>query len=63
MKMTGSKLLLAILKLGNGLFCEIDGHTIGNGKRGDITEEIQNTYFDIVKGQNQLFSHWLDYID
>lgn len=34
---------------------EVDGRTIGEGRRGPITEEIQKLYFDIVRGN---FSHF-----
>jgi len=30
--------------------CQLDGRTIGEGKRGPITEEVQSMYFDQVRG-------------
>ena len=38
---------------------EVDGKVIGNGARGPITEQIQQTFFDIVAGRNPEFQHWL----
>ena len=38
---------------------EIDGHIIGEGKRGSITEKIQTTFFDAVKGRDVRFTKWL----
>jgi branched-chain amino acid aminotransferase len=41
---------------------EIDGHPIGNGVKGPITEKIQRKFFDIVHGKEPKFKHWLDYV-
>lgn len=41
---------------------EIDNYQIGEGKRGPITEKIQEKYFAIVKGQDIKYSDWLVYI-
>ncbi len=41
---------------------EIDERTIGTGRRGEITTMVQSTYFDIVRGSNNDFNHWLDFI-
>ncbi len=41
---------------------EIDNYQIGEGKRGPITEKIQEKYFAIVKGRYTKYSDWLDYI-
>ncbi len=38
---------------------EIDGKAIGDGKRGPLTEKIQQAYFDIVRGKYPQFMHWL----
>ena len=38
---------------------EIDGRVIGSGTRGPITKQLQDTFFDIVKGKNTTYSHWL----
>ncbi len=39
--------------------CEIDHRPVGTGKRGPITQKLQEAYFDIVKGKNANYSHWL----
>ena len=41
---------------------EIDNYQIGEGKRGPITEKIQEKYFAIVRGKDTKYSDWLDYI-
>jgi branched-chain amino acid aminotransferase len=41
---------------------EIDGRIIGNGKRGDMTKELQSAYFDIVYGRDKDFEYMLTYI-
>jgi len=41
--------------------CEVDGRVIG--KPGPITRRIQEKFFDIVKGRDKKYGHWLDYID
>ena len=38
---------------------EVDGHIIGPGKRGPVTENIQRTFFDAVAGRDPRFSKWL----
>lgn len=37
----------------------LDGRSIGNGDVGPITRQMQNIYFDVVKGRNQAYRHWL----
>ena len=39
--------------------CSVDEHTIGEGKRGAITEKIQTTFFDAVSGRDARFAKWL----
>jgi branched-chain amino acid aminotransferase len=41
---------------------ELDNRTIGEGRRGPITTEIQKRYFDIVKGLDPKRENWLTYI-
>jgi len=41
---------------------EVDGRIIGSGNRAPITEKIQTIFFDIVKGKNQRYIHWLDFV-
>ncbi|SHF35545.1 branched chain amino acid aminotransferase apoenzyme [Modicisalibacter ilicicola DSM 19980] len=38
---------------------ELDGRTLGEGRRGPITEQIQTMYFDLVKGKQTLNAEWL----
>lgn len=38
---------------------ELDGRTIGEGRRGPITEKIQSLYFDVVQGRQTLDAEWL----
>ncbi len=38
---------------------ELDNRTIGDGKRGPITEKLQTAFFDIVNGRNKKYHHWL----
>jgi len=42
--------------------CEMDRRKIGNGKRGPITTEIQKTYFEALKGKNEKYTGWLDFL-
>ncbi len=41
---------------------EVDGRIIGSGKRGAITKELQEAYFDIVYGRNSEYEHMLTHI-
>ncbi len=41
---------------------EVDGRIIGNGKRGEITKELQDAYFDVVYGRDKAYKHYLTYI-
>ncbi len=38
---------------------ELDGRTIGAGRRGPITEQLQRTYFEAVRGQQADYGSWL----
>ena len=38
---------------------EVDNRVIGAGIKGEITDRIQKTYFDIIRGNNPKFNHWL----
>ncbi len=38
---------------------ELDRVQIGIGRRGPVTEKIQNAFFDIVNGRNPKYAHWL----
>lgn len=41
---------------------EIDGRSINGGKPGPITQKMQEMYFEVVKGQNAKYEHWLTYV-
>ena len=41
---------------------EFDHRVIGKGKRGAITKQIQEAYFDVVYGRNEKYKHYLTYI-
>jgi branched-chain amino acid aminotransferase len=38
---------------------EVDGRSIGSGKRGPITEQLQALYFDVVHGRSEAHLDWL----
>jgi len=38
---------------------ELDGRSIGAGKRGPITEKLQSMYFDQIRGKRSQFPEWL----
>ena len=38
---------------------EVDGRTIGEGKRGPITERIQKMFFECVTGKAENHRDWL----
>lgn len=42
---------------------EYDDRMIGNGGRGELTEQLQTLYFDVVQGRSDKYQHWLSYID
>ena len=37
---------------------ELDGRTIGSGKRGPVTEKLQSMYFDQVLGKRKENPKW-----
>jgi branched-chain amino acid aminotransferase len=39
---------------------ELDGRTIGSGRRGPVTEKLQSMYFDSVRGNRSQNSQWLE---
>jgi branched-chain amino acid aminotransferase len=41
---------------------EVDGRVIGNGKRGEVTKELQEAYFDVVYGRDKSYKHYLTYV-
>jgi len=38
---------------------EVDGRTIGAGRRGPITAKLQKAFFEVVKGKDKRHQHWL----
>jgi branched-chain amino acid aminotransferase len=38
---------------------EVDGRTVGAGKRGPLTEKLQSMFFDVVNGKSEKYRHWL----
>jgi branched-chain amino acid aminotransferase len=41
---------------------ELDGRSIGSGKRGPLTEKLQAMYFDAVKGKSPQHRDWLSVV-
>jgi len=41
---------------------EIDGHVIGDGRRGRITGELQSTFFGAARGKMERYESWLDFV-
>lgn len=41
---------------------EIDNRMIGQGKRGPVTTQLQQLYFDVVHGKNDQYKLWLSYL-
>lgn len=42
--------------------CSLDNRTIGEGRRGPITEKLQSMYFDTVRGNLDTHPEWLNSI-
>lgn len=38
---------------------EVDGRTVGNGKPGPITKQLQSTFFDAVHGRSPKYRSWI----
>jgi branched-chain amino acid aminotransferase len=41
----------------------VDDRSVGSGRPGKITKEIQQTYFATVRGEVDQYKEWLDYVD
>jgi branched-chain amino acid aminotransferase len=41
---------------------EVDDRQIGAGRRGPVTADIQQTFFDVIKGKNEKYTTWLAYL-
>ncbi len=42
---------------------KIDEHEFSNGEAGRLSLKIQSLYYDIVRGQNLNYEHWLSYVN
>jgi branched-chain amino acid aminotransferase len=38
---------------------EVDRRAIGDGRPGDVTRRLQQIYFDVMRGRNAKYAHWL----
>ncbi len=41
---------------------EIDGRKIGDGKPGLVTRALQRKFFDVVRGRDERYLHWLTFV-
>jgi len=41
---------------------EVDDNLIGEGGRGEITKGLQEKFFDIIKGEDEDYDEWLDFV-
>jgi branched-chain amino acid aminotransferase len=41
---------------------EVDGRTVGAGRRGPLTEKLQAMFFDVVNGRSEKYRHWLHHV-
>ena len=41
---------------------EVDDRCIGAGRRGLVTEDIQQTFFNVIKGKDHKYKKWLTYV-
>ncbi len=42
---------------------EVDDRTVGEGRPGPVTKQIQDTYFATVRGQVDRYKDWLEHVD
>lgn len=42
---------------------QIDHRPVGSGAVGEITQQLQKIYFDVVKNRNPKYSHWCTLVD
>ena len=40
---------------------DVDGHAVGDGRRGPVTSRLQQAYFDVVHGRDPRYRHWLSF--
>ncbi len=38
---------------------EVDRRPVGDGKPGEITRRLQQLYFDVIRGKNAKYAHWV----
>jgi branched-chain amino acid aminotransferase len=41
---------------------EVDRRIIGEGRPGPLTRKLQDTFFEVVRGNKPEYSHWLTYL-
>ncbi len=41
---------------------EVDNRQVGNGSPGDVTKDIQERYFNVVRGGDPKYAEWLTYV-
>ncbi len=42
---------------------EVDDRVIGNGRRGPITEKLQEKFFGILRGNDERYYDWLEFVE
>ncbi len=42
--------------------CEVDHRKIGGGSIGPVTKKLQNIYFEAIRGKNEKYLDWLDFL-
>ncbi len=42
--------------------CAVDGLSVGSGRVGPVTRQMQEMYFDTVRGRNRRSLQWLEYV-
>ncbi len=42
---------------------EVDGHAVGDGRRGPVTAELQRVFEDAIRGREPRYAHWLDHVE
>jgi len=40
----------------------VDQRTIGEGLPGPLTQKLQDTFFQVVRGMKKEYQHWLTYL-
>lgn len=43
--------------------CEVDFRTIGSGKMGPVTRQVQQSFYSTVRGEGQRSAEWLTYLE